>query len=154
MVRRIRPHYDPRLRRPSPSKPDVPSAAGSGPPSGSAGDRGFSLLPFAVVASVLGIILVFGYLEAPSSGPESFPDGDVLQVHDDNGRRNDVVEVVLQENATSEHPYKINVGGREVPLSLRNAEHLIGRRLRLYRQFEQDGRRFDVTSYEVVDESD
>lgn len=62
----------------------------------------------------------------------------------------DVVVSQLFRNPDSRYPYRIHAGDRFVPVVLRDGERLVGRRLRIWREFTGNGREFRILRYEVI----
>jgi hypothetical protein len=62
----------------------------------------------------------------------------------------DVVVSTLYRNPGSRYPYRIHDGNRFVPVVLRDGERLVGRRLRIWREFTGKDREFRILRYEVI----
>ena len=62
----------------------------------------------------------------------------------------DVVVSQLYRNPDSRYPYRIHDGDRFVPVVLRDGERLVGRRLRIWREFTGNGTEFRILRYEIL----
>jgi hypothetical protein len=120
------------------------------------------LITFAIVGAVVFLLGPFGTeLRSPSVQTDSIvaaprqAEGAPVVPETRSGQTirrgtRDIVVSVLHRNPDSRYPYRIHDGNRFVPVVLREGERLVGRRLRIWREFTGTGREFRILRYEVI----